>query len=142
MSSDDLSLLMPEIVVLIVALWAYVGGVFTGPSGIWSWIAGGGLAVAGWHLSQQYEVAASGSASGVLLVDYFSLTFRLVALAVGALFVLIFARPASNRDTGETLGSLLVLVAGLMLVASANDLIVLFLALELISIPTYVLLYL
>src|SRR5688572_30923219 len=107
MSANDLALLMPEIVVLIVALWAYVGGVFTGTSGVWSWIAGGGLAVSAWHLSQQYGVAADASAAGGLLVDHFAFAFRAVALAVGALFVLIFARPAGRRDTGETIGSLL-----------------------------------
>jgi NADH-quinone oxidoreductase subunit N len=142
MSANDLALLMPEIVVLIVGLWAYVGGVFTGTSGIWSWIAGCGLAVAPWHLSQQFGVSSDPFTQHGLLVDYFAFFFRVVALGFGALFVLIFARPAGRRDTGENIGSLLVLVAGLMLVVSANDLIVLFLSLELISIPTYVLLYL
>ena len=40
------------------------------------------------------------------------------------------------------MGSLLLIVAGLMLVALANDLVLLFVGLELISIPTYVILYL
>jgi len=49
----------------------------------------------------------------------------------------------SHSDgTAEYVGSLLLVVAGLMLVGIAGDLVLLFVALELISIPTYVLLYL
>ena len=44
--------------------------------------------------------------------------------------------------TSEYVGSLLLTIAGLMLVAGAGDLVLLFVGLELISIPTYVLLYL
>ena len=142
MSPDNVALLMPEIVVLIVALWAYVGGVFTRTSGIWSWIALGGLGVAAWHLAQQADASVGTAGADFLLFDSFSYRFRFVALIVGAVFVLVFARSAARRDTGETIGTLLVLVAGMMLVVTANDLILLFLALELISIPTYVLLYL
>ena len=42
----------------------------------------------------------------------------------------------------EYLGTLLMGLAGVMLVGSARDLVLLFLGLELLSIPTYVLLYL
>jgi NADH-quinone oxidoreductase subunit N len=142
MSSDNVALLMPEIVVLIVALWAYVGGVFTRTSGIWSWVALGGLAVAAWHLARQVDNSASAAGADLLLFDDFSYAFRFMALVVGAVFVLVFAQPAARRDSGEMIGTLLVILAGMMLVVTANDLILLFLALELISIPTYVLLYL
>ncbi len=40
------------------------------------------------------------------------------------------------------MGSLLLMMAGLMIVGVANDLVLLFLGLELVSIPTYVVLYL
>ena len=39
-------------------------------------------------------------------------------------------------------GSLLLVIAGAMLAAVANDLVLLFVSLELVSIPTYILLYL
>ncbi len=51
-------------------------------------------------------------------------------------------RPLIGGGTQEAIGSLLLVIAGGMLVVSANDLILLFVALELISIPTYILLYL
>ena len=59
-------------------------------------------------------------------------------------FVLLFVSwPEVDRtNAAEYYGCLLVAAAGVSLVGRANDLITLFLALELLSIPTYILLYL
>ncbi len=67
---------------------------------------------------------------------------KLVALVGGAVLVLFCWDEMPPDHASDYHGCLLVLVAGTCLVPSANDLITLFLALELISIPTYVLLYL
>ena len=67
----------------------------------------------------------------------FARTF-ILALAVG--FVLLGRSETRDENAGEYLGSLLVLVAGASLVARANDLVTMYLALELVSVPTYVLL--
>jgi NADH-quinone oxidoreductase subunit N len=58
--------------------------------------------------------------------------------------VLLFVSWAEVEDAfaAEYFGSLLIAAAGVSLVGRANDLITLFLALELLSIPTYILLYL
>ena len=48
---------------------------------------------------------------------------------------------AGRAATAEYVGELVLTVAGMMLVAGAGDLVLLFVGLELISIPTYVLLY-
>ena len=47
-----------------------------------------------------------------------------------------------DERAGEFFGSLLMMNAGTMLVAAANDVVFLFVGLELVSIPTYLLLYL
>ena len=70
---------------------------------------------------------------------------RWFALGVGAILVLMSWRPLvgyppAGGGTPEYLGSLLLIIAGLMLVAAAANLIHLFVGLELISIPTYILL--
>ena len=67
---------------------------------------------------------------------------RWLALGAGVLYVLIGYSDSSRETAPEYFGCLLVVLAGLSLVARANDLLSLFLALEMISIPTYVLLYL
>jgi NADH-quinone oxidoreductase subunit N len=68
--------------------------------------------------------------------------FKVLALAGGALLVLFAWHDAGDEHAGEYHGCLLLITAGMSLCGSANDLITLFLALELVSIPTYILLYL
>lgn len=67
---------------------------------------------------------------------------RLTALATGAILLLFTWHECDENRAADYHACLLIATAGLSLVGSANDLIVLFLALELISIPTYVMLYL
>ncbi len=74
--------------------------------------------------------------------DSFSHFFRGLSLAVGALIMLLSWDRIPDRYAAEYFGCLLLILAGVNLVAAANDLVALFLALELVSIPTYVLLYL
>jgi NADH-quinone oxidoreductase subunit N len=67
---------------------------------------------------------------------------RWFALAAAAALLLLTWPEVSDRIAAEYYGCLLVAAAGVSFVGRANDLITLFLALELLSIPTYVLLYL
>ena len=93
------------------------------------------------------EAALVGSDRGSL---YFStidplgpaLYFRWLALIGAAVLAFLVYGETSDRTAGEYYGCFLVITAGVSLVGRANDLITLYLALEMISIPTYVLLYL
>jgi NADH-quinone oxidoreductase subunit N len=67
---------------------------------------------------------------------------RGVSILAGIVLVLINWDEVSDAMSAEFHGMLLLIIAGVSLTAAANDLIVLFLALELVSIPTYVFLYL
>lgn len=67
---------------------------------------------------------------------------RWFALAAALALLFLTWPEVSDRIAAEYYGCLLVAAAGVSLVGRANDLITLFLALELLSIPTYVLLYL
>lgn len=67
---------------------------------------------------------------------------RLIGLICGIALVLVGWTTFSGLFAGECQACLLLIVAGTNLVACANDLVGVFLALELISIPTYLLLYL
>jgi NADH-quinone oxidoreductase subunit N len=84
---------------------------------------------------------------GNLRVTEFSALMRVIALSVSILVVLL-SWPSTQtgnrvvdwgRDTGEYFGLLLLSITGLILCCQANDLIVLFMAIELASIPTYIL---
>jgi len=70
-----------------------------------------------------------------------SLTFyvRWITLGIGSLVVMINWHQPADNERGEYMSMILFSLLGVLLTASANDLIVLFLAIELVSIPTYVL---
>jgi NADH-quinone oxidoreductase subunit N len=74
--------------------------------------------------------------------DSFAWFGRGTALLAGIVLVLVNWDEVSDTMSAEFHGVLLLMIAGVSLTAAANDLIVLFLALELVSIPTYVFLYL
>jgi NADH-quinone oxidoreductase subunit N len=61
---------------------------------------------------------------------------------MGLVFTLTATRLADPEIASEYFGSLMLVAVGVMLTASANELVLLILGLELISIPTYVLLFL
>jgi NADH-quinone oxidoreductase subunit N len=67
---------------------------------------------------------------------------RGLSLPLGAVLVLLLWNQVDDGHSAEAHGCLLAILAGTNLVAASNDLVELFLALELVSIPTYVILYL
>ena len=98
---------------------------------------GQGLSVTSAEIARQVSIFVS---TTPVAADPLSAFGRWLALAIGAVMVLVAWRPLAAGGTPEYIGSLLLVVAGLMLVASAANLILLFVGLELISIPTYILL--
>ncbi len=138
MSTSTVYFLLPEIVLIAVAVLIYIVGAFLRTDKPWSRLALVGIILAAGCLSRQQAAADS----GVLMSDGFTLYIRWLSLALGFLFVLLNFRPLICGGTPEAIGSLLLVIAGGMLVVSANNLVLLFVALELISIPTYILLYL
>jgi len=64
---------------------------------------------------------------------------RFIALGIGALIVLINWHQSAIGERGEYLAMILFSLLGLLLTSAANDWVVLFFAVELVSVPTYVL---
>lgn len=139
MSADAAALLGAEIVLAAVAMGIYVGGVFVSGRAVWSWIALGGIVAAAAMLGSP---PSPPMAVGLLRIDSLAFYTRWLALGAGLGLVLLAPRPSETLDAPEYLGSLLLALVGLMLVGTAGDLVLVLLGLELISIPTYVLLYL
>jgi F420H2 dehydrogenase subunit N len=67
-------------------------------------------------------------------VDLFTLFFAVIALSIGALITI-----SSQESTAAYNGSVILSVIGMVLAASADDLILLYLSIELVTAPTYVL---
>jgi NADH-quinone oxidoreductase subunit N len=143
--------LWPEIVLILMASWILVGGSLKWSrmtSKGWSMVALGAYAVAALALITQHQThwgehgaGALFRPTGPLTVDYLGYSCAWLALLVGVLFTLAggYKNPASHGP--EFLGLLMVLVVGIMLVGAANDVVLLFVGLEMVSIPTYALLY-
>ncbi len=88
------------------------------------------------------QTGKSGSAfNGMIMLDGFSTTLSILFLISGlaAVALAVDYLKRNNAERGEYYTLLLFSIAGMMLMASASDLIVVFLALELLSIPLYVL---
>jgi NADH-quinone oxidoreductase subunit N len=80
--------------------------------------------------------------SAVALNDNLSFYGRIVLLLSGLVVIALAHDEAADDRAGEFFGSLLIMNAGAMAVAAANELVFLFIGLELVSMPTYLLLYL
>ncbi len=167
MSTDAVWFLSAEIVLVATGLAIYLGGAFSRSLRPWSLVAGAGILLAAAALwawggtpprapapalpAHQLQAMAESGLDGLavasiaitespVIPDPLAAFGRWLALAAGAVMVLMSARPLATGGTPEYLGSLLLAVAGLMLVAAAGNLVLLFVGLELISIPTYILL--
>jgi NADH-quinone oxidoreductase subunit N len=78
---------------------------------------------------------------GVIVADNFGLFVTMVLVVVGVLTIM-FSSPVIGRDglpKGEYYALLLFSIAGMIMMATANDLLVVFIALEILSIAVYVL---
>jgi NADH-quinone oxidoreductase subunit N len=144
-----IKLLAPEIVLIAVATVIYLAGAFARPGFRPLGFALAGLVGAAIALLATRDLApevldypSQSILSGPLVIDLFGHTARWATLIAGAILALLADPPADERQAAEYTGSLILIVAGLMLAASANDLVLLFLGLELVSIPTYIVLYL
>ncbi|MEM7312446.1 MAG: NADH-quinone oxidoreductase subunit N, partial [Planctomycetota bacterium] len=142
-SGNTLSLLLPETILVVAAAIIVVGGTFNRSRTTWVSTSVIGFVLAGLTLLwQRSTFAGSGLAeSGPVLLDLFGGTMRWVALGLGLLFVMTIARSTNRILTSEAIGMVSLVFAGLMLVCWAGNFVLLLLGLELISIQTYVLLF-
>ena len=138
--------LAPELILVVTASVIYVGGALVRWRGLWPLVALVGLGLASCALVlQDSHNALSDQASfevGPLFADAFGSLTRWLAIGIGCLFTLGSWRVGSDRLASELMGSLLLAIAGTMLLGVAGDIVLLFLALEMISIPSYIVLYL
>jgi NADH-quinone oxidoreductase subunit N len=88
------------------------------------------------------RTGVSPTAGGPFVADELAWFTRGLSLVGGILLTLLLWNQIADDRAAEAHACLLAIVAGTNLVAVSNDLVGLFLALELVSIPTYVLLYL
>jgi NADH-quinone oxidoreductase subunit N len=141
-------LIVPEVVLLGAACVLFLGSTFRADRNLWGVAAVAALvaaAVALWFNPLSPHVGPEGEAvlfASPLLVDRLALLIKAIALVGALVLVLAGWKEVPDRTAAEFHACVLLITAGVMLTGSANELITLFLSLELVSIPTYVLLYL
>lgn len=134
--------LLPALVPAATAMLVMLADVLL-PGKNKSWLALlalAGLVVAGYFTFTLFGTNAS-AFNASIVADNFALGIALVILGAAAVTIMLsidFLR-ARQLDLGEYLALLLGAVSGMILMALANDLIVIFLGLELFSLPLYVL---
>ena len=149
-SLDTVILLLPELSLVVLAAWVIVASAFQ-PSRWWVGFCALVMMIVAFALWRQdtalwRDTALAGDVtgqmlSGPLFVDAFGHWGRRLAVGLGLLFLPLSVFATKEEITGEFLGAVVVAFVGLMIVSTAADLVLLLLGLELISIPTYFLLF-
>ena len=103
-----------------------------------AWLALAASAVALWHAPVPPPTATF---FGLIICDPFSLAFRWLAWGTTALVMLLVtgSREVESLLRGEYVGLLLFVAVGLMLMAEASHLLMAYLAIEMVSLSTYLL---
>src|SRR5579884_1192925 len=141
---SDLYLLAPELSLALLALLVMVVDLFV-KRPIWTvGVSLGGLVVPlGFVLAQQFQARFDTPQTaffGMLIVDRYALFFDIIFLIIAAVVILSSYSYISKyvRAEGEFYALLLFSVTGMMFMAGTNELITIYISLELTSIPLYV----
>jgi NADH-quinone oxidoreductase subunit N len=139
-----LPFLAPEMILGAVACLIFLGGTVRADRHLWgsAALAGFVAALVALHFGHRHDIATDDLGVVPVLFDSLANYGRVLAYAGGIVFVLFSWNELPDRHAADWHACLLILAAGAGLVAAANDLVALFLALEMVSIPTYVMLYL
>ncbi|MGZ5436298.1 MAG: NADH-quinone oxidoreductase subunit N [Pyrinomonadaceae bacterium] len=141
----NLTLILPELIVAIAGVIVMIVDAFSSPrqrlvtgtlsllsmlvaaaATIWLWVA---------------RPLTASAFNGMIVLDEFRLSFTMIFIIVAILTLLIATIwiETESLPAGEFHSLLLFATAGMMLMASAGDLVIVFLGLEILSIATYVL---
>jgi len=141
-AKQTLLALLPELLLIAVGIVMMTLGAFVKTSrGLWAGAAADAMLFAIALLFLLRHVVPDPYAS-VFINDAMSGYGRLGFLLAGLILLGLVQNQVDDARAPEFYGALLMLHAGAMIVAGSNDLILMFVGLELVSIPTYLLLYL
>ena len=146
----NISVILPELVLVIFAMLVMVADMFgrddrtegapTGSRALIPWLALIGVAVAAFVCAGQLGQPAL-TFQGAAISDHFALGLRFIILIATGLGILLSVSyiPLINRQVGEYYALLLLCAAGMAMMGSATDLMVVFIALEILSLALYIL---
>lgn len=139
---QTLLILLPEILIFLSATVMMTAGAFTKlPRRVWSIASAGTLVVALLTLIL-LRTQVTDPYGAIAVNDAMAGYGRMIFLLTGLILIGLAHDQVDDARAPEFFGSLLMIHAGAMVVCAANELVFLFVGLELVSIPTYLLLYL
>ncbi len=135
----DFGIIAPELVILAVAMALLLVGNFVRNKGIIAYLALAGLAVALILTLRQWDGLSSGF-YGMVQVDNFAVFFKIIFLIATGVSLLMSRNYLISRgiERFEFYPLLLFSAMGMMTMAGSSDLVVIFLGLEIMSVPLYV----
>lgn len=143
---DSLELYLPELVLCGTILVLLLMRIFPGLEKIPSWmvaLAGSGVALyfaAPWQLCGVDKIGSTELFTGILVYDGFTVFFRGFLLAFAVLFILLtrLTQLVHPEDDADVSTLILGATLGMCLMSSANHLLMVFMAVEMASVPSYV----
>src|SRR5437660_9118996 len=122
---DVLHLIVPELILGFVACVLFLGATFDSNRHRWAGVALFGLIAAGLALWRGPVYVPGGDAvyASALVLDPLGFFTKAIALAAGVVFVLLSWNQVPDRLAAEYHACLLLIVAGLCLTGSANELV-------------------
>lgn len=142
-NTDSLSFALPSLLLALTAVVILVQDLFEEKgrrSGAAPFLALFGIAVAGLALLFRVPVQTKTLFAGMAVLDPFSWFFQAFFIGVAFLSVVLAVKSRELQESrAEFFALLVILTLGMIMLASANDLLMVYLALETVSIISYVL---
>ena len=138
---NDYAAVIPIVIVTLSALAAMLAAAITRPGERMPIAGFGHIGLVGAALASAFLWDRDTQAFGVIRADNFALFINFVLCVVGVLTMLLSSEVVErdNLPAGEYYSLTLFAIVGMMMMAAANDLLVIFIALEVFSLAVYVL---
>lgn len=140
---NSLSYFLPELLLTGIIIMMIVADLFLKQArSPWlSFFALGGAIVVMFAVVAQYDLGSRSLFNNMLVVDPFSLFFKLLFLAstIAVVFLSIGSVELAGRPVGEYFTLLMTLTLGMFFMASATNLLTIFISIEFVSIVSFVL---
>ncbi|RMH72730.1 MAG: NADH-quinone oxidoreductase subunit N [Gemmatimonadetes bacterium] len=138
---ESLAYCLPEFIVILFAIIVVGLDIFKAKTPLVFWSTVAGLVIAGGVLLSGKDAESARLFYGMMAFDAFGHFFRVLAIAAALLTMLISYRYQDLERTGfgEYSAMVLFTTVGMMFLATATDMVMIYLALEMVSMPSYIL---
>ncbi len=140
METQDLISILPEIILTVIAASVLMVDAFGGQRthrSLMGLVVGGSVIAI--LVSVVARVDATSAFGGMVLTDGFAVFFKVLFIAIAALSIVLAFAQSKDVPFAELSALILFATVGMLLLGATGDLILLYLGVELTSIPVYVL---